>query len=114
MTKQEIFDKVAPKLLRQNEKCGVQGEVRFQCMYKQDNKRCAVGFLIPDGHPALEANTGVYLLSDNFPDLGFRDNKYFLMELQGIHDANETTYWKPLLLEIAKRYQLSTECISDV
>lgn len=69
MNAQEIFEKVAAHLLSQNAQALDKGG---NCLYRDPSgKACAVGCLIPDGHPALTEDNGssVEQLLERHPDL---------------------------------------------
>jgi hypothetical protein len=110
MNCQEIFNTVARHLLTQNERATEGGF----CSYKNEQGlRCAIGVLIPDGHPAQN-----YLSSLNdffwniFPDLkelwdvNTIEDKLFLIRLQGIHDRREVEEWPLALENFASEYGL--------
>lgn len=65
---------------------------RAKCMYlTPDGNKCAVGLLIPDGHPAQHALDSVIHLAKRYPDL-FPDRSYntllVLSDLQDyLHDS---------------------------
>ena len=112
MDKQEVFNKVAKHLLKQNEKS--LDRTGGTCLYRgPDGKSCAVGCLIADEHypPGIEGRgaletavlealgrSGV-VVSDGEADL--------LTDLQDMHDSTEPYEWRQLLSEIANRYSLT-------
>lgn len=134
ITRQEIFDKVAPALLKQNKKSlrlNLDGTMNG-CMYRGcDNTKCAIGFLIPDDHPACYMEADVFGLldmhKDLMPVLGFNGtNRYgmdsddpydqdhisFLNDLQKIHDYKPVIEWKARLIDLASAWNLDSSCIA--
>lgn len=109
MTNQEIFDRVAFALLRQNAKSLVY-TIETSCMYRgQNGLKCAAGHLIPDAAytPALEGK-GVRILQDFFRSLGFtHENLYLISSLQNMHDAFTVDRWPARLVKIAAQYNLN-------
>lgn len=110
MSPQEIFDTVATHLLTQNARasdgCGT-------CFYlAPDDTKCAVGCLIPDGHPAQRFSGPVSLLgvSYRFPWLT-ESNLPLLRELQVLHDAGYVTEWPAKLIEIARFFNLDDRVV---
>lgn len=113
MTAQEIFEKVAKHLLTQ----GCRAEVMGNCKYlTEDGLKCAVGCLIPDGHPGQRSSLDSNGLLSYFPNLepfilpqdmdrltAFR----FISYLQDIHDLDDVQCWKQGLRTIANRYNLA-------
>lgn len=118
-TKQEIFDKVATHLLTQKARAmGTRpapfvGEVP-SCLYlAPDGTRCAIGCLIPDGHPALRAHADAAELLMRFPDLcplvlpTDHQDAGFLLHLQRIHDDRSVATWPQALREFAQEWNLT-------
>ncbi|HXP50958.1 MAG TPA: hypothetical protein VN922_13445 [Bacteroidia bacterium] len=134
ITKQEIFDKVAPHLVRQGRQSILDNGSGI-CAYRGSNGlMCAVGVLIPDNHyePFLEgasasrpkvqeALTGVVELS--------AENKEFIVQLQNIHDGTGSFFkeddpldkfyptsrrWKRDLESLAETHKLNTKCLKGV
>ena len=123
MNRQEIFNKVARALKKQGSQAYENG-----CVYlTQDGRRCAVGHLIPDGHPGLQVEGSLNGLLDLYPDLreileispeldseGYSDLA-FLSSLQEAHDDSSGTFleeWVPRMRGIAERYDLNAEVLS--
>jgi len=107
MNKQEIFDTVKTHLLKQNEQAW--DDDYKACAYlDQSGNKCAVGCLIPDGHPAQQFRGSVSPLFANYPDLKekFGDYEALLIELQYIHDSNDPDRWAKLLDQLAKKENL--------
>ena len=108
MNRREIFDTVNENLLRQNKKAQLENG---DCKYLTDNGlRCAIGWLIPDGHPALHSSQAVPCLLAEHQDLwelwGIRDDgdSEFLEALQDVHDDYLPRYWKAKLLLVEEEY----------
>ncbi len=136
ITRQEIFDKVAPALLAQNKKSrrdsGFDGTLNGQCVYKSDdNSRCAIGHLIPDGHNGLWCLGDLFELLDSYKDLypilGFNgmscmdsDDQHdqthivFLNDLQKIHDYKPVIEWRARLIDLASAWNLDSSCIEGL
>ena len=107
-TKQEIFNTVKAHLLSQNK----QARNEFSCTYLTTaGLKCAIGCLIPDGHPGQDALGGVRSLLEIYPDLAAMilpvgSDVDFLVALQRVHDHNLPDVWDRKLSEIAARYGL--------
>lgn len=133
ITRQEIFNKVAPALLAQNKKSrrDCDGGLSGQCVYKSDdNSRCAIGHLIPDNHNGLWCLGDLFELLDSYKDLhsvlGFNGMSYgmdsddpydqthitFLNDLQKIHDNNPVSMWWTKLISFANLWNLDSSCIA--
>lgn len=116
MTKQEIYDKVKNHLLTQNKKSAKAAkfgeEDSFQCQYRHEGLKCAIGCLIPDElyKPEMESKLVCTLrreFSCNF--LLPSDEKEggdFLRGLQYIHDDYEPKEWKLRLNLFSKEWNL--------
>lgn len=96
---QETFDTIVRHLRRQGHRAV---DETGHCVYlASDGSRCAVGVLIPDGHPALTPGIklGVKDLLSAFPDLKeriapTRDHAALLNSLQVVHDDRRSwTDW---------------------
>lgn len=132
MNRQEVFNKVARALKKQGSQA--RGPVSgwsaygfvpgaYGCVYlTQDGRRCAVGHLIPDGHPGLQVEGSLNGLLDLYPDLreileieDEEDDLAFLSSLQEAHDDSSGTFleeWVPRMRGIAERYNLNAEVLS--
>ena len=114
MNKQDILLKVATGLLNQGEQSVVEdGYGCEKCVYStKEGLRCAVGFLIPDGHEALKVVAAVRGLLVGYPDLALLwevsddSDIIFLNDLQRLHDECDPSQWKDLLLDFALSNQL--------
>ena len=138
MDRQSTFDKVVKHLLAQNRKAqAVFLQVRVTCMYlTPSGDKCAIGCLIPDGHPGQRQEGTVHDLFKAHPDLAemlevhadttdqyyygeadyeeligpSRDDKRrdvsFLSELQKIHDYTSVADWPSQLQAHAERWGL--------
>jgi hypothetical protein len=111
MTDQTMFDTVVTHLLTQNStSIGIGGT----CLYRgPDNKRCAIGCLIPDEmytkaleykpvrilveNPALNSEIATYLSQFNL-DL--------LIRVQQVHDAYQPKDWYLILRNVAAQFKL--------
>ena len=115
MTKQEVFNIVKTGLLKQNQKSlSLEG----CCAYEGEKDRhCAIGFLLPKGHPAMDYGGGLTGILREYLDLwdiivptnldrayGFR----FLKQLQAVHDNDFTSEWPEALERFAAEWRL--EC----
>ena len=110
-TEQEIFDIVANHLLTQNKKSLLKPYAHIDyvdgiCAYRGiDDCKCAAGILIPDEHYSSTMETGTWnalvekeLVPDKF--------RYFIRELQSIHDKSPVTDWKENLKNLANSHNL--------
>lgn len=117
MNKQEIFDKVALHLLTQ----GRQATDGTFCQYlTSDGLKCAIGCLIPDGHPAQQCGAGARDLVARFPDLGILptdlgtlNGELFLQNLQRIHDVGYPQDWPRSLTAFAHYWGLSPDVVTN-
>lgn len=117
MNKQEIFDKVALHLLTQ----GRQATDGTFCQYlTSDGLKCAVGCLIPDGHPAQQCGGGARDLVIRFPDLGILptdlgrySGERFLQDLQRIHDVGFPNNWARSLTVFATHWGLALDVVTN-
>lgn len=115
MTKQEIFDKVAKHLLRQNKKA----EDNISCLYRTTaGLRCAVGCLIPkrlydpgiEGCPVESFIQGG--LSEIGEQIGLRpSHQPLLKQLQVVHDDSEPERWREGLRQVAREHKLNQEVL---
>lgn len=123
MNKQEIFDKVANHLLKQNERsekliAELNGFEGTACMYRGPNGlKCAAGCLIPDElyNPSFELNT---VCSNKmikvFESLGISDSELiFLNDLQLIHDCEQCKDWKSALTKRANQHNLNKDVLDS-
>ena len=105
---QEIFDVVSVKALEQGEKCV--DEAKSFCQYRNGNKCCFIGFVIPDEQydPAIEGNDITSLIDEGIVESDFPDA---LDVLQVIHDSKniKPKDWELHLRDYAKRFKLSTD-----
>lgn len=109
LTKQEIFNRVATHLLTQRAKAMDEGRCRY---LDRQGRRCAVGCLIPDGHPSLTVFASLGFLLITYPDLaegwGLDEDAFSLLnELQLIHDNDMPSQWAAHLTELASKFNLS-------
>lgn len=118
LSKQEILNKVASHLIKQG--APAYADDVGECLYLDRNtgNRCAIGCLIPDGHPALDYVGGVGSLLTKFRDLVpiFGDEQYYPMleELQQVHDTHLAEDWPSRLRTVAERHNLVVpECVAS-
>lgn len=125
MNRQEIFDKVATHLLKQNRKCEDSDEA---CCYRNKGMKCAIGALIPDEiyDPVIERKRIVDILDrdgcgagddsqlynkvcksiSDFLGITSKEDHYFLFQLQRIHDHTKPGRWEYKLRHLAGLYDL--------
>jgi hypothetical protein len=116
MNRQDVFNTVAKHLLAQNARSENRDADPSSntCMYRgTDGMKCAIGCLIPDEvyEPRMEKH-GVGRLLDGFPQIGKLlgveepDDRYFLAELQEIHDVSLPGEWRADLVGFAHAHNL--------
>lgn len=131
MVKQTIFDTIVSHMMAQAEPAVEDGCPKYLC---SDGKRCAIGCLMPDGHPALKANVNVKTVLERNPDLAnlwgvslqivekdgniwaIFDNPNevrILQEAQHIHDNTPPRLWKQLLIDLGNRHSLSISSLQN-
>jgi hypothetical protein len=125
-TEQEVFDKVASHLLKQNMKSldGDDPDLPFDdewAMYRieffVDGKliklQCAAGCLIPDEQYDESVMEGSYWRE--LVDCGLAPDKHVLLieELQKLHDRLPVGEWRPGLLLIARTFGLSPAVVEN-
>ena len=109
MSAQEIFTKVSTHLLTQRRRSQYPSG---QCSYwiPESGLKCAVGCLIPDGHPALGSEGSVSFIMSEYSDLFElfgQNNIQLLSTLQEIHDARDPgSEWRGELEYCAIRFGL--------
>lgn len=120
MTKQEIFDIVAPALLKQNERAAEMIEEEgLKCFYRGPNKtKCAAGFLIPDEiyKPDMEGKRIITVIINTTELWPLRSELEFINDLQCMHDnpVIKVESWKQELIALANKYKISTACIDNL
>lgn len=108
MNAQEIFDKAATHLIKQNRRAIGNG-----CMYRADNGlMCAVGALIPEElyNPKMESDS-VEGIMHEFPEIETflgKENLDLLSSLQTLHDDYAIEEWPQQLRQMAREFELST------
>jgi hypothetical protein len=121
MNKQEIFNKVASHLLKQNAKSEIFKESlnKTVCAYRGENGlKCGIGILIPDEkyNPSLECNTvnntNVLEALEDGIDIYEEEMPTFLCRLQDIHDYNDTKNWKSSLKYFACQEGLNYDILN--
>lgn len=107
-TRQEIFDKVASHLLRQNAKSVVTAGA-IGCSYRGiEGRKCAIGILIDDDEyePEMEGRSVGKLL--DFPQCSWMwQHQGFLRELQNIHDTFPPEEWEDNLIRFSENHNLT-------
>lgn len=127
MTNQEIFNKVAKHLLKQNAR-SVDPNDEICCYRGPDGLQCAVGCLIADEHysPELEGlpvdtyrvrgalyASGIVEVHPDSP-LYTGDAAVLLAELQVIHDNDGPAYWRQALRMTAESFGLDAAVLDEV
>lgn len=116
MTQQEIFDKVAAGLLRQNKKA-MQGSCCI--LIAEDGSRCAYGWLLPEDLTTdLQDTKGTYFdIQLYFRGIGVEYNAYNKKiegDLYRIHNLNEPENWPRLLQDVAVKHGLNSDIVNVV
>ena len=111
-TEQQIFDTVAPKLLRQGSRSF--DYLREACAYRDNSgRKCAAGFLIADDEYQKEFDAiGDWKNLVYFKKVPM-ENEHFIAQLQTIHDKEAVGSWKKALLDLAKKRNLNADSIAD-
>ena len=106
-TEQEVFDKVAKHLLKQNMKsegCGA-------CLYRGPSKlKCAAGCLISDSEYSPEMETkdwDLLIIKGVVPE----KHSKLIIQLQYIHDINTPLEWREKLIELADKLKFSKKVL---
>jgi hypothetical protein len=124
MNKQQIFDKVARHLLKQNAKSrvvetGPDSDETVHCKYRgPDGLMCAVGCLIPDDlyDPKMEGRRAHAILGSLFFDrTGIsREDMGLLEALQSIHDNTSVRDWPGHLRNLAESERIDDAVLDEV
>lgn len=111
MNRAEIFKTVKNHLLTQNAQArSTEGGYSYESI---EGLRCAIGCLIPDGHPALKYGKRVGHLIHSYPDLAelwgveSQDDIRFLTRLQEIHDKFSPFQWGYVLKDFEAEILIS-------
>lgn len=110
MKPQQIFDTVKAHLLTQNRQAFVKERGDERCVYLDPNgNKCAIGCLIPDGHPAQQFRGSLGPLLKTYPDLKkeWECSIVLLFELQCVHDEHSPESWPRELKTVAEHYSLT-------
>jgi hypothetical protein len=117
LSKQQVFDKVALHLLKQNKRS--EESANGACLYRGPNgTMCAVGCLIPDElyDSTAEETAAHYVITGDDrlkalfePDV-IRD--FFLDKLQMIHDVDPIEGWYFSLIDFAGQRGLNTDVLT--
>lgn len=117
LSKQQVFDKVALHLLKQNKRS--EESANGACLYRGPNgTMCAVGCLIPDElyDSSTEETSAHYVITgdDRLQKLFEPDvtRNFFLGKLQSIHDIEPVDWWYFYLTEFAVKQGLSTDILT--
>ena len=115
MNNQQAFTIVARHLLAQNSASVDKGG--DNCLYRgTDNKKCAVGCLIPDELYTVDMEGTVASQLTKFSSLGqlFKDIYPSMLDsLQTIHDYVQVENWKKELQQLAATFNLQWELPND-
>jgi hypothetical protein len=111
LSRQEMFDIMVRHLRQQKHQAlAMEGGA---CVYlTESGLKCAVGALIPDGHPAQADSGGVSSTWGRYPDLFHEADVAFLGECQRrLHDDSQPSDWTEDYFErmvqyIAEKYDL--------
>ncbi len=113
MTKQQLFDRVAAHLIRQQEQSRHSGG----CLYRGPNGlRCAVGVLIPDGlyHESFEQSFVPALPAAVLAEIGLVGEALETARaLQAIHDNEHPQDWPATLIAFAEEWRLDPGIVED-
>lgn len=94
-TKQEAFDRVVEKLLAQGQRALKSPDSIGVCCYcTPKGRRCAAGWLVPDGHALLKTSNNTMNWHDacgSYPDLKLLAPEHFVISLQVLHDRTDGT-----------------------
>lgn len=107
---QELFDTIVTHLRKQGKQAK---DANGDCVYlTSDGLKCAVGCLIPDGHPALKAHMSntVKRITMDYPDLPWEEeDTFFLYRMQNVHDRWDPKHWEDQFKKVAEQYTLTLE-----
>lgn len=112
MTDQTMFDTVVAHLLTQN---SVSVSTTGACVYRgPDNKKCAIGCIIPDEMYTVDLEGKEVNLLVNNPLFSVELTTYLsqfnlglLVRLQQIHDAHNPSSWYTKLEKVAAHFDLN-------
>lgn len=116
LTMQRYYDETISYLLEQERAASDRGH----CFYlTEDGNKCAVGYWIPDGHPAQGVIMGVIGLAEIYPDLkgvawpDHPDGLVLASKLQALHDSPSRlreggipAFQRPYVRSLAVRFDL--------
>ena len=101
MTEQEIFNKVAVHLIKQNKRSVIYDDNGDDfCRYRsEDGAMCAVGCLISDEEylPEMEGESVGAIINENVSLDHLRHNHFLLEQLQLIHDQAPDELFLPYI-----------------
>ena len=106
MKAQQILDTIVAHLRKQGGKAT--NEVGSCVFLDSNGRKCAVGCLIPDGHPAQLDSFGVIPLLNKYQDLEtlFGEHETLLRNFQFCHDGMEVEEWEEEFKSIARTHNL--------
>ena len=116
MTKQQIFDKIADHLLTQNAVSVGPGD-NAMCKYRADDGlSCAIGCLIPDELyvKKLEGKEVSHrIVREVLKKVDIINEGRFLGQFEEMHDYYPPFQWPRYLIEIADKYKLNTDVVTN-
>lgn len=131
LEEQTLFDHVVRKLTAQGQRCGhrengYRGEAHFRCLYREGERRCALGHCFTEkAHAVIPAEAGSLkvLVADNYLEFDVSSKssrlKILLAGMQSAHDDAKTRYdFRKKMIEIGKAFQLDLgmlqSCLTDL
>lgn len=124
-TQQEIFDYLVPRLITQNA-ASFDKATNTNLYYGENNRRCAIGWLILDGDykKEIEGIDVTRIIQSQVltnRNVFNKNNKKFLEELQDVHDdwshTHSVTFTKDFYLRLkafAESFNLNTQILQEV
>jgi hypothetical protein len=102
-SKQRIFNKVAKHLIKQKKKSK---DFTGNCRYRYGELCCAAGVLIPEEEykPEMEGKGWLSMARKGFVS---GENKFFVNQLQRMHDNVCVPLWRSELIKFAKQHKLN-------
>lgn len=107
-TAQEVFDQVANHLLTQNAKSITDGNCHYRSL---DGLMCAAGCLIDDDEYTenMEGELWPSALKLTVKSTILRAHSKLIQSLQNLHDTRDVNNWRIGLVEIARKFKLSSK-----
>lgn len=118
ITQQQMFDKVAKALLKQNKKSHVVRDCIPQCVYETDSGlRCAIGHMLnatgintikrwKANTTPLDGMLKIFTPNESEGIAFIHANKDFCFSMQKVHDKNDPPHWRMALRDVARTYEL--------